>query len=197
MRWPEKTKTKTKQNKQGGFRAKWGGPSGHLTWPLNPPKKTKKTKQNPKNKQKKQKKEKTKKEKVKKHKNTKKRAFQLSVKIFLFLTGCPKIAFFDTLAQKMRTPKHYKNRGFSLFFEKSYASRNGRFWTKTTQIQKFQLSLFLPFFSFKNKNTKSCWNPYFYSVLANLEKRIFQKNNLKHRKLKNPIFAPFFEKGYL
>ena len=23
--------------KKGGFRAKWGGPSGHLTWPLNPP----------------------------------------------------------------------------------------------------------------------------------------------------------------
>ena len=30
---------KKQKNKQGGFRAKWGGPSGHLTWPLTPPKK--------------------------------------------------------------------------------------------------------------------------------------------------------------
>ena len=58
-------------------------------------------------KKKQKKKQKTKKkEKVKKDKNTKKRAFQLSVKIFFFLRGgCPKIAFFDNLAQKTRTPK--------------------------------------------------------------------------------------------
>ena len=36
---------KQKQKKYGGFRAKWGGPLGHLTWPLNPPKKTKTKKQ--------------------------------------------------------------------------------------------------------------------------------------------------------
>ena len=53
------------------------------------------------------------------------------------------------------------------------------------------------FFSFNNKNTKICWNPYFYSVLANLKKENFQKFNLKQRSLENPIFAPvFFEKGY-
>ena len=40
-------------------------------------------------------------------KNTKyqKRVFQLSVKIFFFLGGCPKIPFFDNLAQKARTQK--------------------------------------------------------------------------------------------
>ena len=32
---------KTNKNKWGGFRAKWGGSSGHLPWPLNPPKKQK------------------------------------------------------------------------------------------------------------------------------------------------------------
>ena len=53
--------------------------------------------------------------KVKKHKNTKNKFFSYQS---IFLTGYPKIAFFDTLAQKTRTPKHYKNRGFSLFFWK-------------------------------------------------------------------------------
>ena len=48
----ENQKKTNKKNKYGGFRAKWGGPSGHLTWPLNPPKKQQKTK---KTKQKKQK----------------------------------------------------------------------------------------------------------------------------------------------
>ena len=46
----------------------------------------------------------------------------------------------------------------------------------------------------KTKNTKICWNPNFYDVLANLKKEDFPKINLKHRKLKNPIFAPFFWK---
>ena len=34
-------KQNTKTNKYGGFMAKWGGPSGNLTWPLNPAKKQK------------------------------------------------------------------------------------------------------------------------------------------------------------
>ena len=53
----KKGKQRKKQNQKktkeyGGFRAKWGGPLGHLTWPLNPPKKNKTTKKNPKKKQK-------------------------------------------------------------------------------------------------------------------------------------------------
>ena len=214
MRWPfgpphltlkpskknKKTKKKQKQKNKEGL-----GPSevalwGHLTWPLNPPNKNKtKTKQNKQNKKttKNNKKRKTKKEKVKNTKIPKKELFSYQSKFSFFLTGYPKIAFFDTLAQKTRTQKPYKNRGFRLFFlERSYASRNGHFWTKKTQIHKFQLSFFfLPFFSFsKTKNTKICWNPYFYSVLANLKKENFPKINLKHRKLKNPIFAPIFWK---
>ena len=31
-------KEKKKQRKTKGFRAMWGGPLGHLTWPLNPQK---------------------------------------------------------------------------------------------------------------------------------------------------------------
>ena len=52
---------KTNQKTKGGFRAKWGGPLGHLTWPLNlqekqktknsnKPQKNKKTMTKPKNK---------------------------------------------------------------------------------------------------------------------------------------------------
>ena len=48
-----KTKTKKQQKQIRKFRAKWGGPLGHLTWPLNPPKKNKKKQNNKKQKQKK------------------------------------------------------------------------------------------------------------------------------------------------
>ena len=150
---------------------RWPFGPPHLT--LKPSKKNKKKQQKNKNKKekktkkkttKKQKKKKNQERKRKKHKNTKKRAFQLSVKIFFFLTGYPKIAFFDTLAQKTRTQKHYKNRGFSLFFwKKVMRHETAIFGQKKTQIQKFQLSFFfLPFFSFKNKKTqKSAETPIF------------------------------------
>ena len=100
---------------------RWPFGPPHLT--LKPSKKNKtqknKKKQNKKKTQKKpQKITKTKKErKSKKHKNTKKELFSYQSK-FSFLTRYPKIAFFDTLAQKTRTQKHSKNRGFSLFFWK-------------------------------------------------------------------------------
>ena len=83
-----------------------------MRWPFGPPhltlkpskKNQKRNKKTKKYKKKQTKKTKKKKQKVKKHKNTKKRAFQLSIKMFFF-GGCPKIAFFDNLAQKARTPK--------------------------------------------------------------------------------------------
>ena len=144
-----------------------------MRWPFGPPhltlkpskkNKTKKKKTKQKTTQKKPKNRKTKKEKEKNTKIPKKELFSYQSKFSFFLTGYPKIAFFDTLAQKTRTQKHYKNRGFSLFFlERSYASRNGHFWTKKTQIQKFQLSFFfLPFFLFqKQKTQKSAETPIF------------------------------------
>ena len=49
----KKQNKKNNKNKKGGFRAKWGGPLGHLTWPLNPPKKQKNKTKNKKQKQKK------------------------------------------------------------------------------------------------------------------------------------------------
>ena len=60
--------------------------------------------------------------------------------------------------------------------------------------------MFLPiFFSFNNKNTKICWNPFFIVFLLSSKKENFQKINLKHWKLKkkkNQYLHPFFEKGY-
>ena len=156
---------------------RWPFGPPHLTLKLSKKNKTKK-KQNKKQNKKTQKETKTKKENVKNAKIPKNELFSYQSKFSFFLTGYPKIAFFDTLAQKTRTQKHYKNRGFSFFLERSYASRNGHFWTKKTQIQKFQLSFFSCLFSFsKTKNTKICWNPYFYSVLANLKKENFPKIN--------------------
>ena len=42
----EKKQKQNKTKKYGGLRAKWGGPSGHLTRPLTPPKKQQKTNTN-------------------------------------------------------------------------------------------------------------------------------------------------------
>ena len=73
-----------------------------------------------------------------------------------------------------------------------------------TQIQKFQLSFLLGSFVLcqQQKTQKSVETPIetpifiFYSVLSKLKKENFEKLNLKQRNLKNPVFAPFFEKGY-
>ena len=87
-----------------------------------------------------------------------------------------------TWPRKRAPPKHYKNRGFSLF-KKSYVSRNGHFWTKKTQIQKFQLS-FLVFFLFQQHKTLKLAETSFLQCFNKPKKENFQILNLKHRKLK-------------
>ena len=121
----QRKKTKTKQI--GGFRAKWGGPSGHLTWPLNPSKETK-NKTNPPKKQLKTKNR----TKRKKPKNTKIPKIELfSYQSFLFW-WVSKISLFDDLAKQACTQKHYKNRGFSkAFFEKHMCVMKRPFLDKT------------------------------------------------------------------
>ena len=172
-----------------------------MRWPFGPPhltlKLSNKKRQEKKNKQKKQKKKKKRSQKKKQQKHQK-IAFQLSVKFFLFLGGFLKISLFWHLGPESAHPKNTIKIGVSgpFFLESRCASRNGHFWTKKPKIYKFQLSFFFCLFSSlsKTKNTKICWNPYFYSVLANLKKENFQKNNLKHWKLKKTIFAPLFWK---
>ena len=134
---------------------RWPFGPPHLT--LNPPKKNKqkknKKKQNKKQHKKKPKKKQNK-EKVKNTKIPKTELFSLSVKIFFFWQGIQKLPFFDTLAQKTRTQKHYKHRGFSLFFlERSYASRNGHFWKKKPKFRNSSYHYFLAFFLFQKQKT--------------------------------------------
>ena len=144
---------------------RWPFGPPHLT--LKPSKKNKTTKNKKKQNKKQQKKPKNKKNqarKCKKHKNTKKIAFQLSVKIFFFWQGIQKLPFLTPWPRK-RAPKNTIKIRVSAYFlgEKSYASRNGHFWTKKTQILKFQLSFFfLPFFLFqKQKKHQNLLKPLF------------------------------------
>ena len=172
-----------------------------MRWPFGPPhltlkpskKNTKKTKQ--KTTQKNQKETKTKKEKVKNTKIPKKSFSVISQNFLSFWQGIQKLPFLTPWPRK-RAPKNTIKTGVSAcFFGKKLCVTKRPFLDKKTQIQKFQLLFFLAFFSFsKTKNTRICWNPYFYSVLANLKKENFPKINLKHRNLKNPIFAPIFWK---
>ena len=124
-------------------------------------------------------------------------SFSVISQKFLIFWWLSNNSLFLTTWPRKRTPqKHYKNRGFGTpIFEKELCVTKRPSLDKKTQIQKFQLSFFFAiFFSFNNKNTTNCWTPYCYSVLANLKKDNFQNLNLKHWKLKNPIFAPFFRK---
>ena len=174
-----------------------------MRWPFGPPpltlkpsKKTTKTKKQTKKQKKNKKKEK---KKPKKTAKITKNSFSVISQIFPFFWVAFQNFLFLHLGPKNLNPKSTIKIGvLGPFFLKSCcASRNGHFWTKKPKIYKFQLSFFLPiFFSFNNKKTNICWNPYFYSVFANLKKENFQKINLKHWKLKKQFLHPFFEKGY-
>ena len=132
---------KTKQKKQGGLRAKWDGPSGHLTWPLN-------LKKN-----------------HKKNKKYQKWAFQLSGKLFCFyFGGVPNFPFLTTWQKKNAHPKNtIKNRGFSKpFFDKNIVSWNGHFEQKTNP--EIPIIIFLFFSPFDKKHKTLLLNPLFYSV---------------------------------
>ena len=154
-----------------------------MRWPFGPPhltlkpSKKNKTKQTNKNKtknNKKPKKRKTKTEKVKNTKIPKKELFSYQPKFSFFWQGIQKLPFL-TPWPRNRAPKNTIKIGVSApFFGTKLCVTKRPFLDKKTQIQKFQLSFFSCLFPFK-KNTTICWNPYFYSVLANLKKRIFQK----------------------
>ena len=156
---------KRKTNKEGLGPSE--GPSGHLTWPLNPPKK----KQNQK--------KKNNERKTRKTTKYQKWAFQLSGKIFCFYFGGSKMSLFWQLGQKSAHPKHTINIGVLAkhFLIKTYASRNGYFWTKNKSRNSRYLFLLFSSLSTTKKH-KKCWNPYYHSVLANT-KRDISKFELK------------------
>ena len=141
----------------------------------------------------------TKKTKQKQKKtNILKVSFSVISQSFLFSGGCPKCPFLTTWPKKRAPPKHYKNRGFSLLiFEKTKICATKRPFldqrNPNPEIPVIILFCLLSSLS-TTKNPNICWTPYFYTALANLKKENFKVLNLKHRKLKNAIFAPFFEK---
>ena len=153
-----------------------------MRWPEGPPHLTlkpskKHTQKNKKTKKKKQKRRRKKEPKKGKRGKLPKNELFIHQSFFPFLVGVQSFLFWY-LGPKSAHPKNTMQIGVSACFLKSRcASRNGHFWTKKTKIQKFQLSFsFLPFSPFSTtKNTKISWNPDFYSVSANLKKRIFKK----------------------
>ena len=133
-----------------------------MRWPFGPPqKKNTKTKKETKKTKEKTKKTRKKRSQQKKQLKYPTVSFSIISHIFLFLGGFSKFPFLDTLAQKARTQKHYKIRGFRAFFlESRCASRNGHFWTKKTQIHKFQLSFFFAYFLlFQQQKTPKLLKP--------------------------------------
>ena len=187
-------KTKKKRNKEGL------GPSEVALWATSPTKNTKKKKKKT-NKKKPNKKTKKKKKRSPKKKQQKyqKVAFQLSVKFFLFWVAFQNFPFLTPWPRKRAPKKHYKNRGFRAFFfgKQMCVTKRPFLDQKKPKFINFSYHFFLPiFFLSKTKNTKICWNPYFYSVLANLKKENFQKKNSKHWKLKKTNFCtPFLKKA--
>ena len=180
-----------------------------MRWPFGPPhltlKPSKKNKKLKNTKEIKKEKKEKKWKKTNKGKNTpktkippKKKSFSVISHFFLFLVGVQNFPFLTTWPKK-RAPKiHYKNRGFSNpFCGKQFWVTKRPFLDKKKPNPEIPVIIFFwPFSSpTTTKNTKVSWNPYFYSVSANLKKENFQHLNSKHRKLKNPIFAPFFWKS--
>ena len=95
---------------------------------------------------------------TKQQKNPKPQTKSFSVTSQNFLCFCfvQKEHFLTTWPKTHAPSKHYKIWGFQRT-KNSYASRNGHFWTQKTQIQKFQLSLFLSFFLlFSTTKTQKC-----------------------------------------
>ena len=94
-------------------------------------------------------------------------SFSVISQNFLIFWWVSKDSLFWQLGPESAPPKHYKNRGFSTpIFENSYASRDGHFWTKKTQIHKFQLSFFWGLFLLfqQQKTQKSAETPIFIIV---------------------------------
>ena len=147
-----------------------------MRWPFGPPRLTLKPSQNKKTKKQNQK-NKKKKEKVKNTKNTQKNElFSYQSKVSCFWGGVQKFAFFDNLAQKARTQKNTITIGVSArhFWKKQLLRHETATFGQKNTNPEIPVIIFLPFSSLSTtENTKICRNPYFYSVLANLKKIIF------------------------
>ena len=161
-----------------------------MRWPFKPPHMTlKPSKRNTKKQQNKKKKTKKREKKQEETKNTQKWAFQLSVKIFLFLGGCPK---FPKSAHPKNTIKVWVSANF--FWKTHMRHETAIFGPKSLNSQIPVIIFLACFLLSQQQKTQKCWNPYFYSVLANQKKENFQILYLKHWNWKTQFLHPFFEK---
>ena len=125
-------------------------------------------------------------------KNTKNEHFSYQTK-FLFSWGVQKSPF-SQIGQNSARPQNTIKIGGGGFqqriFEKSRCIPKRPLWTKTPKLKSRNSSYqyFFPFSSLSTtKNTRNCWNPYFYSALANTKKRTFKNwaHNKEIWKIKN------------
>ena len=92
-----------------------------------------------------------------------------------FWVGVQNFPVFDNLAQKAHTLKHYKNRGFSKLSWKKHMCHETAIFGPKNQKSEIPVNVFFAcFLLFQQQKTKNCWNPYFFSVVANLNKENFQ-----------------------
>ena len=151
-----------------------------MRWPFKPPHMTlKPSKRNTKNnKTKKNKKGQKREKKTRKNKKYSKMSFSVISENFpLFWVGVQNFPFLTTWPKKRAPKKHYKNRGFSqLFFGKHICVTKRPFLDQKNLHSQIPIIIFFCLFSSLSttENTKKCWNPYFYSVLANQKKIIFK-----------------------
>ena len=146
--------------------------------PLNPPKKNK---------------NKTKKREKKNTKISQKKLFSYQSIFSFYFGGCPKFSFLTTCPKTRASPKNTIRKWVSdKFLRNSDVSRNGHFGPTQPKSGNSSNHFLSFFFLFQQQKHKNALKPLFYSVLAKPKKRDFSKIISKHRKLKNPIFAPFF-----
>ena len=134
-----------------------------MRWPFGPPhltlkpwKKNKKNKKKQKTKKRKRSKKKQRTKKQRNYKNSKKELFSYQSIFSFFLVGVQNFPFWQ-LGPKSAHPKNTIKIAVSAthFVENSPESRNGHFWTKKSQIQKFQLSFFLLFLLLQQQKTQT------------------------------------------
>ena len=166
-----------------------------MRWPFGPPHLTlKPSKENTKTQ--KQTKKNKKKETKRKTAKIPKNSFSVISQFCPFFGWLSKFPFFTPWPKKPEPKKTIKIGVLGPFFWKAVVHHETAiFGPKNPKFINFSYHFFCLFSSLsKTKITKICWNPYFYSVFANLKKENFQKINLKHWKLKKPNFAPLFWK---
>ena len=141
-----------------------------MRWPFGPPHLTLKTT--------KRKNKKKHKQKMKKKLNTPRMLFNYQSNLSFLFGGGPEFPFLTTWPKKSAPPKHYINRGFSKHIFGKQITVTKRPFLDKNRSANYQVLLTF-FFSLNNKNTRTCWDPHFYSALANIQKENFQTLNLK------------------